>query len=118
MVPFGGFGTLLEPSGHFVSSWNPVKGVLSPHGTLWMFCLLTEPCGHFVPSWNPVGLWDPHGAMWRGGFPACVVPWKCFGVLHAVREFVSLRALCEVWGPSWTLTHLLCWCLMLLFQRH
>lgn len=101
-----GFGPLMEPSGHFVPSWNPVGG----------FGPLMKPCGCLVPPWSPVGLWDPHGAM-LGVFPACVVHWKGFEVLHAVREFVSLRALCEVWGPSWTLAHLLCWCLMLVFQQ-
>lgn len=61
------------------------------------FGALMEPCGSLGPSWNHVefwfphgALWDPHGAVW-GIFTACVVPWKGFGVLHAVKESVSFR---------------------------
>lgn len=59
-----------------------------------MFCLLMKPCGGFCPlmkpSRSPVGLWNSHGALW-GVFTACVVPLKGFEVLHAAREFVSLK---------------------------
>lgn len=112
----GKFGTLPEPCGVLGPPWSPA-GVLSPHGALWEvwdphgamwgFCPLMEPSGHWGPSWCHVGVFTPF-----------VVPWKVFGVLHAVREFVSLRAPCEVLGPSWMLAHLVCWCLMLVFQQH